>query len=109
MKKRKIAKNVEYVTHTEHARSRVKTTTGAIGYVGLGYVDKSVKALKIDGVIPTRKTIATGTYPISRPLFMFTNGYPKLGSTVHAFVTFHLTETGQDVIEAKGFVPVTNY
>ena len=40
---------------------------------------------------------------------MFTNGYPKLGSTVHAFVTFHLTERGQMIIEDKGFVPVTEY
>jgi len=72
-------------------------------------VDKNVKALKIDGVLPTRKTIATGKYPISRPLFMFTNGYPRLGSIVHAFVTFHLTERGQEIIEAKGFVPLTNY
>ena len=40
---------------------------------------------------------------------MFTNGYPRLGSIVHAFVTFHLTERGQEIIEAKGFVPLTNY
>lgn len=109
MKKQKMAKGVEYVNSNPQAHARVKTTTGAIAYVGLGFVDKSVKALEIDGVTPTRKTIATGKYPISRPLFMFTNGYPKLGSTVHAFVTFHLTEKGQEVIEAKGFVPVTNY
>ena len=109
MKKQKMTKSVEYVNSNPQAHARVKTTTGAIAYVGLGFVDKSVKALKLDGVTPTRKTIATGKYPISRPLFMFTNGYPKLGSTVHAFVTFHLTERGQEVIEAKGFVPLTNY
>ncbi len=109
MKKQKMAKSVEYIAHNEQGRNRVKTTTGAISYVGLGFVDKSVKALKIGGVMPTRKTIASGKYPVSRPLFMFTNGYPKLGSTVHAFVTFHLTERGQEVIEAKGFVPLTNY
>lgn len=109
MKKQKMTSSVEYVSSNPQAYARVKTTPGAIGYVGLGFVDKNVKALKIDGVLPTRETIATGKYPISRPLFMFTNGYPRLGSIVHAFVTFHLTERGQEIIEAKGFVPLTNY
>jgi len=89
--------------------ARVSTTAGAVGYVGLGFVDGKVRALKIDGVMPTRRTVASGQYPISRPLFLFTNGYPKLGSLLHAFVTFHLSEKGQEIIEAKGFVPITNY
>jgi phosphate transport system substrate-binding protein len=59
--------------------------------------------------MPTKTTIASGVYPVSRPLYMFTNGYPKLGSLVYAFVTFHLTEEGQELVEAKGFVPLTSY
>jgi phosphate transport system substrate-binding protein len=109
MKKEKMAAGVEYVTSNPHAYQRVKTTEGAIAYVGLGFVKKGVKALVMDGVVANRKTISTGVYPIARPLFMFTSGYPKLGSTLHAFCTFHLTEKGQDIVEAKGFVPITNY
>lgn len=109
MKKEKMAAGVEYVNSNPQAHARVKTTAGAVGYVGLGFVDRDVRALKIDGVMPNRRTIAKGVYPVSRPLFMFTNGYPKLGSRVHAFVTFHLGERGQEIIEAKGFVPVTEY
>jgi len=109
MSKQKIAAGVEYVTSNPQAHARVKTTPGAVGYVGLGFVDRTVRALKIDGVMPSRRTIASGTYPVSRPLFMFTKGYPKLGSIVHALVTFHLSERGQEIIEAKGFVPVTQY
>lgn len=105
----KMASNIEYVNSNPQAHSRVKSTTGAIGYVGLGFVDSSVKALEIDGVTPTRSSIAKGVYPISRPLFLFTNGYPPLGSLVHEFCTFYLTEEGQEIIEAKGFVPVTAY
>jgi ABC-type phosphate transport system substrate-binding protein len=89
--------------------ARVKATEGGIGYIGLGFVDSNVKALKIDGVMPTKQTIAQGTYPVSRPLFLFTNGYPKLGGLIHAFCIFYLSEEGQEIIEAKGFVPVTNY
>jgi ABC-type phosphate transport system substrate-binding protein len=40
---------------------------------------------------------------------MFTNGYPKLGTHLHAFVTLHLSKQGQEIVEAIGFVPVTNY
>jgi phosphate transport system substrate-binding protein len=109
MNKEKMAPTVEYVNSNQQAYSRVKTTRGAVAYVGLGFVDRHVRALKIDGILPSRKTIASGDYPVSRPLFMFTNGYPKLGSMVHKFVTFHLSEKGQEIIEAKGFVPVTNY
>ncbi len=109
MNKEKMASSVEYVNANPQAHARVKTTRGAIGYVGLGFVDGYVKALEIDGVKPSRITISKGLYPISRPLYLFTNGYPKLGSKVFEFCTYHLSEEGQEIIEAKGFVPVTNY
>jgi phosphate transport system substrate-binding protein len=109
MKQEKMGSAVEYVSTNPQAFARVSTTRGAIGYVGYGFVQPGVKALKLDGVTPTRETILSGTYPAARPLFMFTNGYPKLGSIVYKFVTFYLTEKGQEVIEDKGFVPVTDY
>ena len=109
MKKAPMASNVETVNSNPQAKNRVKTTPNAIAYVGLGFVDRSVRALDVNKIAPTRRTIAKGTYPIARPLYMFTNGYPKLGSMAHAFCTFHLSEKGQDIIVAKGFVPVTDY
>jgi phosphate transport system substrate-binding protein len=109
MKKQNLAAGVEYVNANPQAYARVKTTPGAVGYVGLGFLDDNVKSLKIDGIMPTKQTIAQGTYLVSRPLFLFTNGYPKLGSVIHAFCIFYLTEEGQSIVEAKGFVPMTNY
>ncbi|MEJ5259043.1 MAG: phosphate ABC transporter substrate-binding protein [Anaerohalosphaeraceae bacterium] len=109
MNNEKMAPNVEYVNSNPQAHARIRSTPGAIGYVGIGFLDRYVKPLKINGVTPTRSTIAKGIYPVSRPLFLFTNGYPKLGSIVHAFCTFYLTEKGQEIIEAKGFVPLTEY
>ncbi len=109
MAKEKMAPGVEYVASNPDMHKHVSTTRGAIGYVGLGFVDGKVKALRVDGVMPTSRTIVSGTYPIARPLFMWTRGFPKLGSLTHAFVTFHLSEEGQEIIEAKGFIPVTRY
>jgi len=108
MNKQPMAASVEYVNANPQAQARVRTTRGAIGYVGLGFLE-GVKALQVDGVKPTRRTVANGSYPVSRPLFMFTNGYPKLGSMVHKFVAFYLTERGQELVEAKGYVPLTDY
>lgn len=109
MKNAKIASGVEYVGSNGAIRQRVQNTQGAIGYVGLGFVDRTVKALTIGDIPVTNRTVASGKYPIARPLFMFTNGYPKLGTHLHAFVTLHLTRKGQEMVEAIGYVPVTDY
>jgi len=109
MKKQDMASNIEYVNANPQAHARVSTTPGAIAYVGLGFADDKVKTVEIDGIRPSRQTIASGVYPLARPLFFFTNGFPQLGSMVYRFVTLYLTEKGQELIEAKGFVPVTNY
>jgi len=109
MNKEKIARGVEYAGSNGAVRQRVQTTSSAVGYVGLGFVDRTVKALDINSITPTRRSIASGNYPIARPLFMFTNGYPELGSHLHAFINLYLTKKGQEIIEAVGFVPVTEY
>lgn len=109
MNKKKMAEKAEYVGSNPQAHARVAATDGAVAYVGLGFVDNKVKAIEVNGVTPSKKTIVSGKYSLSRPLFLMTNGYPELGSPVHAFCTFYLTEKGQEIIEAKGFVPVTNY
>lgn len=109
MRKTKIASGAEYVGSNGAVRQRVQSTATAIGYVGVGFVDRTVKAVKVDGIYPEMSTIRSGQYPIARPLYMFTNGYPSLGSDVYRFVTLHLTEDGQEMIEAIGFIPVTSY
>jgi len=107
MNKQKMAATVEYVGSNGAMRQRVQSTPTAIGYAGLGFVDRTVKALSVNGVQPSRATVVSGVYPIARPLYMFTNGYPKLGSPLHAFITLHLTPKGQEIVEAIGFIPVT--
>ncbi|RKX58414.1 MAG: phosphate ABC transporter substrate-binding protein [Thermodesulfobacteriota bacterium] len=84
--------------------SVVKRTKGAIGYVGLGYLNSEVKALKVDGVLPSQYTVLKGTYPISRPLFMYTDGKPK--GLVKDFIDFVLSKEGQKIVKEEGFVPL---
>lgn len=105
----RMAPNVEYVGSNGAMRQRVQSTPTAIGFLGLGFTDRTVKALEINNVVPTQQTVASGRYPIARPLFLFTNGYPAMGTHLHAFVNLYLTRRGQEIIEAIGFVPVTDY
>jgi phosphate transport system substrate-binding protein len=109
MHKDKILKSAEYVGSNGQMRARVQTTRSAIGYAGLGFLDKTIKAVSVNGIMPDQGTVASGVYPIARPLFMFTNGYPKLGTPLHHVVTLHLTKDGQRMVEEIGYVPVTSY
>ncbi len=109
MNKEKMGSKTEYVGSNGAARQRVQNTEGAVGYVGLGFVDRTVKVVKVNGIYPGNDTVKSGSYPIARPLYMFTNGYPKLGSDVYQFCTLYLKPTGQEIIESLGFIPLTSY
>lgn len=78
----------------------------AIGYVGLGYVNKSVKGLTVNGIKATAETCISKEYPVSRPLYMYTNGEPK--GEAAKFIKFVLSPAGQKLVEKEGFVPLTN-
>jgi phosphate transport system substrate-binding protein len=83
----------------------VSKNKNAIGYIGLGYLDKSVKALMVDRVKGSEETTLNGTFPVSRPLYMFTPGWPK--DTVLKFINFVIhPEKGQKYVRAAGFVPL---
>jgi len=88
-------------------KQAVAQTPGAIGYVGLGYIDASVKALPIDAgsgpVEPTIENIEDGTYPIARELFMFTRGEPT--GLAAEYLSFISSPEGQQIIRDAGFVP----
>ncbi len=71
-------------------------------------MDSSVKAIKINKngkeIEPTVENVLNGEYPISRSLYMITNGEPK--GIVKDFIDFVLSEEGQRIVEEEGFVPV---
>jgi phosphate transport system substrate-binding protein len=77
----------------------------AIGYVGIGYLNPKLKALKVNGVEASAKTAMTGDFPVSRQLYMFTNGEPK--GAVKDFLEFVKGPEGQKIVEKEGFVPTT--
>ncbi len=81
----------------------VSNNKNAIGYIGLGYLDKSVKGLTVNRIRGSEETTLNGTYPISRPLYMFTNGWPQ-GDTIN-FINYVVhPQKGQKYVSEIGFV-----
>jgi phosphate transport system substrate-binding protein len=89
-------------------KQTIAQTPGAIGYVGLGYVDETVKALKVDVngkvVEPAVSTVVSGDYPIARSLTMFTKG--EATGLAKEYLDFLMSPEGQKIVEEEGFVPV---
>lgn len=83
----------------------VSKNKNAIGYIGLGYMNKEVKPLTVDNIIGSAETTLNGTYPVSRPLFMFTPGWPE--GDIMEFINFVMhPQKGQKYINEIGFVPL---
>jgi phosphate transport system substrate-binding protein len=86
----------------------IAQTPGAIGYVSIGFVDKSVKALPIwwndpnKAVSPTKENVLDKSYPINRELFMFTNGQPT--GLAKDYIDFILSPAGQKIVDEEGYV-----
>ncbi len=81
----------------------VSSNKYAVGYIGIGYLNPTVKALTVNGVEGNEATTLDGTYPISRPLFMFTNGWPK--GEILNFINFMIhPRQGQEHVAASGYV-----
>jgi phosphate transport system substrate-binding protein len=83
----------------------VSKNKNAIGYIGLGYVNESVKGLTVNGITGSAKTTLDNTYPISRALYMFTEGWPTRDTL--NFINFVINpQKGQRYVKEAGFVPL---
>lgn len=77
----------------------------AIGYVGFGYLNPSIKALSINGVIATIQNGKSGKFPTSRRLYMYVNS-KKLSDSAKQFVDFLLGPKGQAIVKEEGYIPL---
>ncbi len=104
MKKERVIPSALTVPSNGGIVQAVATTPGAIGYVGLGYLNSEIKAVKVEGIKGTEENTLNGSYPISRGLFMFTKGWPK-GDTM-SFISFVLSKKGQELVKEAGSIPL---
>jgi phosphate transport system substrate-binding protein len=93
---------MEQMNSNTLVHDKVATTKLAIGYVGLGYLDAEVKALTVNGVLPSKTTVINLSYPIARDLNMFTDG--NATGIAKEFIDFILSDDGQALVADEGFV-----
>jgi phosphate transport system substrate-binding protein len=82
---------------------------GAMGYLGMGYVSVRTKPMQIsregkDFYTPTVENVMKRLYPLSRPLYFYTNGEPK--DAIKQFIDFAFSPKGQEQFKDTGFVPL---
>lgn len=78
----------------------------AIGYISLGSLNDTVKALKIDGADPTAENIENGSYQISRPFNIVTGA--SISKNAQDFIDFILSTEGQKVVADNGYIPLSD-
>lgn len=92
----KIVSNAVVQNSTGAVKAAVTNDPNAIGFISLGSVDDSVKALKVDGVIPSEATVLDGSYKISRPFLFLTKG--EINPAAKAYIDFILSAEGQEIV-----------
>lgn len=105
-KKDNTTKEAITIDGTQGVMSSVAGNEYAIGYISLGSLNGSVKALDIDGFAPTKENIKAAKYPIARPFNIATKG--KMNDAVKDFVDFILSADGQAIIEGNGYIGVSD-
>jgi len=98
----KVRPDALLVASNGQAVQTVAQNKFAIGYIGIGYIDKSIKVLKVNGNSASAKSVRDGSWLVARPLFMYTNGKPA--GTIAKFIDFMLSKEGQKIVNEVKYV-----
>lgn len=109
--KNAVGEKVDYTTNqaviTNSSAVMLTTVSGdwyAIGYISLGSLNDTVKAVNIDGVKPTVENVKNGSYKVARPFNIATKG--DLSPAAQDFISFVMSAEGQQVIADNGYISV---
>jgi len=105
MSKRDYAGSSQKMAGNEQIAAEVGKNPNGVGYVGLAYLAADgIKAVGVDGAVPSVANVQAKKYPFARPLFYYTNGNPT--GEAAKFMDFTLSPIGQQTVAKVGFVPV---
>lgn len=110
LKNKNYASSVLSMPATGAIVQSISQTKGAIGYIGLAYMEKDVKALKVSYdkgktyVAPSMGSAKDKSYPVVRPLYYYY--LTTIEKTVKPFIDYCLSAEGQKIVEQVGYVPV---
>jgi phosphate transport system substrate-binding protein len=96
------------LTSSQAIVEEVSSNESAIGYMGMGYISDRTKPLMVskneEYYLPDVENVQKRTYPLSRPLYFYTNGEPE--GITKLFIDFALSPKGQEQFKETGFVPL---
>ncbi|MGL6114775.1 PstS family phosphate ABC transporter substrate-binding protein [Cetobacterium sp. SF1] len=95
---------VLYMPSNEAIKQEVENNKNAIGYIGMGYVDKSINSMKVNDIEPSVDNVFSKKYPIAREVYWYIN--ENGNKTVDGLVNYALSSEGQEIVKEEGFVPV---
>lgn len=104
LKKGKVDQSANVVASNGAMKLALSKDPNAIGYVGIGHIDNTVKAIKLDGKIPSQENAADGSYKVTRKLYMNTKGEPQ--GLIKAFIEYVKGPDGVAFIEKSGYIPL---
>lgn len=96
----------EIANKTDVVLTSVAGNEKAIGYISLGSLNNSVKAIQVDGVDATVDNVKSGDYKLSRPFNIATKGEPT--GVAKDFLNFILSADGQAIVEEEGYIKVND-
>jgi phosphate transport system substrate-binding protein len=99
-----ITPDAEITNSTAVMIATVESNVNAIGYISIGSMSGSVKAVKVDGVAATPENVKNGSYPVARPFIVAAKD--GLSRTARDFVDFVLSDEGQSIVEEEGYIGV---
>ncbi len=108
--KEEFASGALLLSSSQAIADEVAGNSAAVGYYGMGYISSKQKPIavakddKSEYINPNIGNVLSGKYPISRPLFLYTNGQPK--GVIQKYVDYMLSKEGQDIVVKTDFVPV---
>ena len=105
MKKTDVAKDALLQASNGAIVSAIAGNPKAIGYIGYGYIDKTVRALTVSGVEPTLENGKSGKFPVSRKLYMYVDEN-KVTGEAQKFIDYLLGAEGQKLVTAAGFISI---
>ena len=99
--------SAEVTNSTAVMLTTVAGNSAAIGYVSMGSLDDSVKAVKVDGVEATPENVSNSSYSISRPFNIVTKT-DGISDAAQDFINFIMSDDGQAVVENADYIPVSS-
>lgn len=99
-----LAPDVNVVNSNGAMKTTVAGDVRAMGYVGIGHIDETVKAPRLDGMTANQQNAADGSYTVVRQLYMNTKGEPE--GLTKAFIDYIYSEEGAEIIKKSGYIPL---